>query len=353
MITDADKSFADRFGEGVKASAFTGKAEFYEAYNFLQDILKSVQKNYIEGGTTEEVANKRCVVPWLHFNLMSERMGFNLEPLQYRKICSILTDISNHAHIPEIRDFISVFSRASLAEINAIFECETKSLDTNNSNQNSLLANRGVSADGEVSKINGNDFENIKFTSLSLGSSKKSNNSKSHVELKNMDVNTDIREQTEQTEQISSSDHLLRRYSHREPRPAKMDTQGRVVGVGRRKSAVAHVYMIPGSQNLFYVNGIPVIEYFPRLHDIFRLSEPFTVAGAYSQFNTWCTVQGGGSTGQSGAIAHGLAKALVFLKPGCRNLMIKWGLLHRDPRTVERKKPGQPKARKKFTWVKR
>jgi len=131
-----------------------------------------------------------------------------------------------------------------------------------------------------------------------------------------------------------------------------IDKLGRAISIGRRKSASARVYLVPGA-GLCYVNGRPANEYFPRMQEMFVVAEPFRIAKAFGRFNAWCQVRGGGHSGQAGAICNALSRALYLMAHDARAELEASNLMKRDPRTVERKKPGQPKARKKFTWVKR
>jgi small subunit ribosomal protein S9 len=123
-------------------------------------------------------------------------------------------------------------------------------------------------------------------------------------------------------------------------------------GVGRRKTSVARVYLRPGSGN-WEVNGRPLEEYLPRHSLQQHAAEPLVVAEAQGRFDVKVTVSGGGLTGQAGAIRLGLARALVQMDEDLRTTMRRHGLLTRDAREVERKKPGQPGARKRFQFSKR
>lgn len=133
---------------------------------------------------------------------------------------------------------------------------------------------------------------------------------------------------------------------------SRIDELGRVIGIGHRKSCSAKVYLVPGDGQ-FMVNGKPMTEAFGHLVDRFRAALPLMAAGRLGRHNVWALAQGGGTTGQSGAISLGLARALARAHPNTVAPLNQAGLLTRDLREVERKKPGQPKARKKFTWVKR
>ncbi len=129
------------------------------------------------------------------------------------------------------------------------------------------------------------------------------------------------------------------------------DEFDRAYGTGRRKTGVARVWIKEGSGQ-FIINNKTLHEYFqPQQRR--DCAEAFHHAGQAGMFDVWCTVKGGGVTGQAGAIRLGTARALTAIKPHLRPTLSKAGYLSRDPRRVERKKPGQAKARKKFQWVKR
>ncbi|MCK5219375.1 30S ribosomal protein S9 [bacterium] len=124
------------------------------------------------------------------------------------------------------------------------------------------------------------------------------------------------------------------------------------LATGRRKTAVARVRLKPGQGNIF-INHRPVDEYFPRRVDISRIRKPFELTATANKFDTHINVRGGGLTGQSGAILHGIARALLRADGDLRSALSKAGLLTRDARMVERKKYGQPGARKRFQFSKR
>ena len=124
------------------------------------------------------------------------------------------------------------------------------------------------------------------------------------------------------------------------------------IGVGRRKTAVARVYLRPGKGN-WAINGRPLADYFPRTLHTGQCQRPLDVAKALSSFDILVNVRGGGLTGQAGAIQLGVARALVAGDEGLRPALKAEGLLTRDARMVERKKYGQPKARKRFQFSKR
>ena len=123
-------------------------------------------------------------------------------------------------------------------------------------------------------------------------------------------------------------------------------------GTGRRKTAVARVRLLPGDGK-WLVNGVEIEEYIPS--DAMRqyLRQPLTLTGLESKYDVMISAKGGGISGQSGAIRHGLARALVASDANLREVLKKAGCLTRDSRMKERKKPGQPGARKRFQFSKR
>lgn len=124
------------------------------------------------------------------------------------------------------------------------------------------------------------------------------------------------------------------------------------IAVGRRKTSVARVVIRPGSGKIV-VNDKDINEYFPTKFDTLKATEPLKVVDAQGKYDFIVNVQGGGITGQVGAISLGIARALVLMNPDYRPTLRKLGYLTRDPRMVERKKYGQPKARKRFQFSKR
>ena len=122
--------------------------------------------------------------------------------------------------------------------------------------------------------------------------------------------------------------------------------------VGRRKTAVARVLLRPG-EGEWTINGRPMAEYFPRKTHQTRVEEPLHVTEMEGRFDVQIRVRGGGLTGQADAIRMGLSRALVTYDEEQRSALRAKGLLTRDPRKVERKKPGRPKARKRFQFSKR
>lgn len=123
-------------------------------------------------------------------------------------------------------------------------------------------------------------------------------------------------------------------------------------GTGRRKTAVARVRLVPGDGNVI-VNGKPLGDYFGQDSAADRATLPFLVTNTARRFNAMVKVEGGGHTGQIGAIAHGIARALLQSDADHRAALRKAGLLTRDPRAKERKKPGLKRARKAPQFTKR
>ena len=133
---------------------------------------------------------------------------------------------------------------------------------------------------------------------------------------------------------------------------SRLDALNRAYATGRRKTSVARVWLAEGDGRIV-VNDRELHEYFGRAAYRDKLVEPFAVTGTAGRFDVRCTVRGGGTTGQVGAIALGISRALEVFDPAHRPPLAKESLFTRDSRAVERKKPGQPKARKKDQWVKR
>jgi small subunit ribosomal protein S9 len=122
--------------------------------------------------------------------------------------------------------------------------------------------------------------------------------------------------------------------------------------VGRRKTSVARVYLVPGTGK-WSVNGRTIGDYFPRSSLVQHIQQPFTATDTLGAFDVKAHVNGGGMTGQAGAIRLGVARALVSADEQHRAKLRTSGLMTRDPRMVERKKPGRPGARKRFQFSKR
>ena len=132
----------------------------------------------------------------------------------------------------------------------------------------------------------------------------------------------------------------------------KIDEQGRSYATGKRKNAVARVWIRPGNGKI-EINGRDSPVYFARPVLRMLLNQPFVVADRMNQFDVWCTVKGGGLSGQAGAVRHGISKALTYYEPGLRPVLKSGGFLTRDSRVVERKKYGKAKARRSFQFSKR
>jgi small subunit ribosomal protein S9 len=137
-----------------------------------------------------------------------------------------------------------------------------------------------------------------------------------------------------------------------EPREPVRDALGRSYATGRRKDAVARVWIKPGSGKVV-VNGKPINVYFARPVLQMILKQPFTVSGTEDQFDVMATVKGGGLSGQAGAVKHGVSRALQLYDPSLRGSLKAAGFLTRDSRVVERKKYGRRKARRSFQFSKR
>ena len=132
----------------------------------------------------------------------------------------------------------------------------------------------------------------------------------------------------------------------------KVDAQGRSYATGKRKNAVARVWIKPGSGRIT-VNGREGESYFARPVLQMLLNQPFLVADRDNQYDVWCTVKGGGLSGQAGAVRHGISRALTHAEPALRPILKRGGFLTRDARVVERKKYGKRKARRSFQFSKR
>lgn len=132
----------------------------------------------------------------------------------------------------------------------------------------------------------------------------------------------------------------------------KRDALGRSYATGKRKDAVARVWVKPGSGKIV-VNGKEMGVYFARPVLQLIVNQPFQVAGVVGEFDVFATVAGGGLSGQAGAVKHGISKALQLYEPSLRGALKAAGFLTRDSRVVERKKYGKAKARRSFQFSKR
>jgi small subunit ribosomal protein S9 len=135
-------------------------------------------------------------------------------------------------------------------------------------------------------------------------------------------------------------------------REKKVDSLGRAYATGKRKNAIARVWIKPGSGSVS-VNGRVLEKYFAREALRMKISQPFVVTARDSQYDVFCTVKGGGLSGQAGAVKHGISKALDAFEPDLHGLLKRAGFLTRDSRVVERKKYGRRKARRRFQFSKR
>ena len=132
----------------------------------------------------------------------------------------------------------------------------------------------------------------------------------------------------------------------------KIDKQGRAYATGKRKDAVARVWIKPGSGKV-EINTRTIEVYFARPVLRMLIQQPLVATNRTGQFDVICTVSGGGLSGQAGAVRHGISKALLAYEPDLRGALKKGGFLTRDARVVERKKYGRPKDRKSFQFSKR
>ena len=144
-----------------------------------------------------------------------------------------------------------------------------------------------------------------------------------------------------------------------EPAPAEpeapepqIDALGRAYATGKRKNAIARVWIKPGGGR-YTVNGRDEMTYFARPVLRMLIGQPFVAVDRSGQYDVWCTVTGGGLSGQAGAVRHGISKALSLYEPGLRKTLKAGGFLTRDSRVVERKKYGKRKARRSFQFSKR
>jgi len=135
-------------------------------------------------------------------------------------------------------------------------------------------------------------------------------------------------------------------------REQEVDSLGRAYATGRRKDAVARVWLKPGSGTII-VNGRDQQVYFARPTLRLVINQPFAVSGREGQYDVVATVKGGGLSGQAGAVKHGISQALAKFEPALRSTVKAAGFLTRDSRVVERKKYGRAKARRSFQFSKR
>ena len=167
----------------------------------------------------------------------------------------------------------------------------------------------------------------------------------------NADSNINDSTQEEQIKKGSVGNNIPSIESLPSPEP-KIDENGRSYATGKRKDAMARVWIKPGSGRI-QVNGRALEIYFARPVLRMIISQPFEAVERKDQYDVYCTVRGGGLSGQAGALRHGISKALTLYEPGLRPLLKKGGFLTRDSRVVERKKYGRRKARRSFQFSKR
>jgi len=136
------------------------------------------------------------------------------------------------------------------------------------------------------------------------------------------------------------------------PAAPQRDKFGRAYATGKRKNAVARVWIKSGTGKMI-VNGRELTVYFARPALRMMINQPFQVANRTAQFDIWCTVAGGGLSGQAGAVRHGISKAMTYYEPDLRPVLKSHGFLTRDSRVVERKKYGRHKARRSHQFSKR
>ena len=132
----------------------------------------------------------------------------------------------------------------------------------------------------------------------------------------------------------------------------KLDKQGRAYATGKRKDAVARVWVKPGAGKI-EINTRAFETYFARPVLRMLIQQPLVAANRSGQYDVVCTVSGGGLSGQAGAVRHGISKALTYFEPDLRGVLKRGGFLTRDSRVVERKKYGRAKARRSFQFSKR
>jgi small subunit ribosomal protein S9 len=151
---------------------------------------------------------------------------------------------------------------------------------------------------------------------------------------------------------LSSLSQLSGAVASEVPAEPKIDKEGRAYATGKRKNAVARVWIKPG-RGRFTINDRDQEEYFARPVLRMMIAQPLQVTDRLGQFDVIATVEGSGLSGQAGAIRHGLSKALTYYEPGLRQVLKPHGFLTRDSRVVERKKYGRAKARRSFQFSKR
>lgn len=163
---------------------------------------------------------------------------------------------------------------------------------------------------------------------------------------KKIDSLQDLKAATKAKEETSSKAEV------KAARASQKDKKGRAYATGRRKDAVARVWVMPGHGKVT-INEKSMDEYFSRPVLKMIINQPFEVTNRVNEFDVICTVKGGGLSGQAGAIKHGISRALNEYEPELRSALKQAGFLTRDDRTVERKKYGKAKARRSYQFSKR
>ena len=136
------------------------------------------------------------------------------------------------------------------------------------------------------------------------------------------------------------------------PSKLKLDFKDSKYATGRRKKSIARVWLKKGSGKI-YVNGKLFSDYFASDNHKMQITRPFELINQSTEYDVRCSVKGGGATGQAGAMVHGISKALVMFDENLKSTLKTENLTTRDPRAVERKKPGRRKARRSFQFSKR
>ena len=161
---------------------------------------------------------------------------------------------------------------------------------------------------------------------------------------KKIDSLQDLKAATKEVKQVAEPVKATRK--------SEKDKRGRAYATGRRKDAVARVWVMPGHGKIT-INEKSMDEYFSRPVLKMIINQPFEVTNRVNEFDVVCTVKGGGLSGQAYALRHGISRALDLFEPELHTALKKAGFLTRDSRVVERKKPGLSKARKRFQFSKR
>lgn len=161
----------------------------------------------------------------------------------------------------------------------------------------------------------------------------------------------DLKSAVKETATVSGTTKEVKTHDN-EPVAPKIDAQGRSYATGKRKNAIARVWIKPGKGKII-VNDRGSTQYFARPVLQMLIAQPMEAANRTGQFDVWCTVTGGGLSGQAGAVRLGISRALTYFDPGLRPVLKQGGFLTRDSRVVERKKYGQRKARRRFQFSKR